>query len=284
MSRICHRAGVASVTVDRVTGSLRAPSSDELSVEEPLEIRVDLETGGTPRPVAVTMRTPGDDVELAAGFLFTEGIVVRRDDLDGVERTGPNAVVVKLRRGVALDLARLDRHSFVSSSCGACGKRSIEAVRVAGRYTIAPGEPRLPPELIHGLPRALRAGQSEFARTGGLHASGLFDVNGRLLALREDVGRHNALDKLIGFELLAGRVPLSGAIILVSGRVSFELVQKASIAGVPVLGAVGAPSSLAVDLARARGMTLLGFVRDARFNVYSGSRRIGLVDLLTHSA
>jgi formate dehydrogenase accessory protein FdhD len=240
--------------------------------------------GGRPRPVAVTMRTPGDDSELAAGFLFTEGIVAGLEDLNSVERTGPNAVVVTLRRGVALDLVKLDRHSFVSSSCGACGKRSIESVRVAGRYVIAPGEPRLAPEVIHGLPSALRAGQPGFAKTGGIHASGLFDAEGRLLALREDVGRHNALDKLIGSELLAGRIPLADEIVLVSGRVSFELVQKAAIAGVPVLGAVGAPSSLAVDLARECGMTLLGFVRDARFNIYSNSGRINPAEILTTCA
>jgi FdhD protein len=249
MSRVCHKSGVETL-----------------------------------KTVAVTMRTPGDDVELAAGFLFTEGIVAGQEDLDNVQRTGPNAVRATLRRGVVLDLAKLDRHSFVSSSCGACGKRSVEAVRVAGRHTIAPGEPRLAPAVIHGLPRALCAGQSGFARTGGIHASGLFDANGRLLALREDVGRHNALDKLIGSELLAGRVPLAGGIVLVSGRVSFELVQKSAIAGVPVLGAVGAPSSLAVDLARALGITLLGFVRDARFNVYSDCGRLGSANCLTHSA
>ncbi len=229
------------------------------------------------------MRTPGDDVDLAAGFLFTEGIIIDAGDLEGVMRTGPNAVEATLRPGVPVDTAKLDRHSFVSSSCGACGKRSIAAVRVASRHPIAPGAPRLAPDVIHGLPRALRAGQSGFARTGGIHASGLFDADGRLLVLREDVGRHNALDKLIGSELLAGRIPLVGRIILVSGRVSFELVQKAAMAGVPVLGAVGAPSSLAVDLARECGMTLLGFVRDSRFNVYSDSGRIDPAGTLTNS-
>jgi FdhD protein len=283
MSRVCHRTGVASVAVERVTGSLCEPSSDELSVEEPLEIRVADNGSETPRSVAVTMRTPGDDTELAAGFLFTEGILAGRDDLDRVERKGPNAVVATLRHGVTLDLAKLDRHSFVSSSCGACGKRSIEAVRVAGRHPIRPGEPRLAPDVIHGLPNSLRAGQSGFARTGGIHASGLFDIEGRLIALREDVGRHNALDKLIGSELLAGNIPLASGIILVSGRVSFELVQKAAIAGVPVVAAVGAPSSLAVDLARECGMTLLGFVRDGRFNVYADSGRVDSTDFLIHS-
>jgi FdhD protein len=285
MIKICHGTGVARVEVGRVSGSRCAPSSDELSVEEPLEIRLlEQAAGSPPTSIAVTMRTPGDDADLAAGFLFTEGIIAGAGDIEGITRAGLNAAEARLRPGIAPDTARLERHSFVSSSCGACGKRSIAAVRVASRYPIMPGIPRLSPDVIHGLPSALRAAQSAFARTGGIHASGLFDGDGHLLALREDVGRHNALDKLIGSELLAGRIPLSGRIILLSGRVSFELVQKAAIAGVPVLGAVGAPSSLAVDLARECGMTLLGFVRDARFNVYYDSGRIDPTDTLTHSA
>jgi FdhD protein len=285
MSSVCHRTGVASVEIERVTGSISSLSSDKISVEDPLEIRLlTHEAGAASMPVAVTMRTPGDDVDLAAGFFFTEGIITGAADVDVVRRAGRNAVEARLRPGVAVDAARLDRHSFVSSSCGACGKRSIAAVRVTGRQPIAPGEPRLEPEVIHSLPRVLRSAQSEFGQTGGIHASGLFDTEGRLLAIREDVGRHNALDKLIGAELLAGRVPLAGKIVLVSGRVSFELVQKAAIAGVPVLGAVGAPSSLAVELAREFGMTLLGFVRDGRFNVYVDSGRIVAAGILTHSA
>jgi FdhD protein len=284
MTRVCHRTGVARVEVERVTGSRSSLTSDELSVEEPLDIRLSGHGAAAATiTVAVTMRTPGNDVDLAAGFLFTEGIVRGTADLEDVRRAGPNAAEVRLRRGIAVDVATLDRHSFVSSSCGVCGKRSIAAVKVTSRHTIAPGEPRLLPEVIHGLPRGLRAGQSAFARTGGIHASGLFDADGRLLAIREDVGRHNALDKLIGSELLAGRVPMASKIVLVSGRVSFELVQKAAVAGVPVLGAVGAPSSLAVDLARECGMTLLGFVRDGRFNVYSDSSRICLAETLTLS-
>lgn len=282
MIKTCHRTGVASVEVGRVTGSRYSPSTDELSVEEPLEIRLAAHSADSaPTSIAVTMRTPGDDVDLAAGFLFTEGIIDGTGDIEGITRTGRNAVEAKLRPGLTPDPARLDRHSFVSSSCGACGKRSIAAVRVASRHPIVAGVPRLSPDTIHRLPQALRAGQSAFARTGGIHASGLFDADGRLLALREDVGRHNALDKLIGSELLADRIPLSCGIVLVSGRVSFELVQKAAIAGVPVLGAVGAPSSLAVDLARESGMTLLGFVRDARFNVYSDFGRIDPAGTLT---
>jgi FdhD protein len=285
MIRVCHKSGVASVPVGRVTRSLSRPAFDELSVEEPLEIRVaELSDGGPPTSVAVTMRTPGDDVGLAAGFLFTEGIIAGLDELEGVKRVGVNAVEARLRPGARLDPAKLDRHSFVSSSCGACGKRSIAAVRVLSRHQVVPGEPRVEPEVVHGLPQALRVGQSGFARTGGIHASGLFDATGRMLGLREDVGRHNALDKLIGVELLADRIPLTDCIVLVSGRVSFELVQKAAIAGVPILGAVGAPSSLAVELAHEFGMTLLGFVRDARFNVYSDFGRIGSTGLITHSA
>jgi FdhD protein len=285
MINICHRTGVASVEVGRVTGSRCVPSSDELSVEEPLEIRLAAQPAHlAPTSVAVTMRTPGDDVDLAAGFLFTEGIIAGAGDIMDIRRAGVNVAEVRLRPGIAPDAARLDRHSFISSSCGACGKRSIAAVRVASHHPIIPGVPRFSPKMIHSLPQALRVGQSAFARTGGIHASGLFNADGRLLALREDVGRHNALDKLIGSELLGGRIPLSCGIVLVSGRVSFELVQKAAMAGVPVLGAVGAPSSLAVDLARECGMTLFGFVRDARFNVYSDFGRIDSVDTLTHSA
>ena len=275
MTRICHRTGVASVEVKRVGGSDSSHAYDELSVEEPLEIRLSGEgAGGESIPVAVTMRTPGDDIELATGFLFTEGIIAGNHELEGVKRVGPNAVEARLCPHVSADTAKLDRHSFVSSSCGACGKRSIAAVRIKSRHPITIGEPQLAPRVINSLPCTLRTAQSGFARTGGIHASGLFAADGRLIAAREDVGRHNALDKLIGSELLAGRIPLAGRIVLVSGRVSFELVQKAAIAGVPVLGAVGAPSSLAVDLARECGMTLLGFVRDRRFNVYSDSGRI----------
>lgn len=283
--KTCHRTGVATIEVERVTGSLSAQARDEISVEEPLEIRLSARAGDAPPTcIAVTMRTPGHDVELAAGFLITEGIIDGADDIEDLRRSAVNAVEARLQPGVSLDAARLDRHSFVSSSCGACGKRSIAAVRVASRHPVTPGIPCLSPEIIHGLPEALRAGQSAFARTGGIHASALFDADGRLLDLREDVGRHNALDKLIGSELLAGHIPLTDRIVLVSGRVSFELVQKAAIAGVPVLGAVGAPSSLAVDLARECGMTLLGFVRDTRFNVYSESGRIAPANTLTHCA
>ena len=220
------------------------------------------------------MRTPGDDCDLAAGFLFTEGIISAADEIGDVYQERPNLVDVTLRREVEVDPGILDRHSFVASSCGVCGKRSIAAVWVRRKYPIAAGSPRISPDFVYTLPSALRMAQLAFNRTGGIHAAGIFNATGRLLLVREDVGRHNAVDKLIGAELLAGELPLSKRILLVSGRASFELVQKAAQAGLPVLAAVGAPSSLAVQLARESGMTLLGFVRDHRFNVYAGSDRM----------
>jgi FdhD protein len=232
------------------------------------------------------MRTPGDDFELAAGFLFTEGVLASAEDVEEIRHCGrsaagrENVVRVTLRSRVAVDLPRLERNCYTTSSCGVCGKTSIAAVQIAQRHRLSSG-PVLDAEVIHTLPAALRARQGAFQQTGGLHAAALFDEHGTLLSIREDVGRHNALDKLIGERFLAGDVPLAGCVLLVSGRASFELVQKATMAGIPVLAAVGAPSSLAVDLARDRGMTLLGFVRDRRFNIYAGPERI---DGLSESA
>jgi FdhD protein len=268
---------LAEVRVVRVddTGPVEGP--DVLAVEEALEIRVGLDEGGrrVHKSVSITMRTPGHDAELAVGFLFTEGLLVDRAQIAGVRPCGSgNAVRVDLVPGVALDLHRLERHFYASSSCGVCGKASLEAVHVACGERPAEGSPRVEAEVIHRLPETLRRSQPVFDRTGGLHASALFDPEGRLIALREDVGRHNALDKLIGAEFLAGLTPLSERVLLVSGRASFELVQKAAVAGIPLLAAVGAPSSLAVELARDRGMSLLGFVSADRFNIYHDARRI----------
>src|SRR5262249_14021387 len=232
------------------------------------------------RGVSITMRTPGDDPELAVGFLFTEGLIADRDQVAGVRACGGgNVVRGDLAPGVAGGLARLERHFYTRSSCGVCGKASLAAVRVEPRFRPAAGRPVVEPAVIHRLPGALREAQTVFDRTGGLHASALFDPAGRLLALREDVGRHNALDKLIGAEFLAGRMPLRDGILLVSGRASFELVQKAAVAGIPVLAAGGAPSGLA----REHGMTLVGFVRSDRFNIYAGPDRIaGRDDSVSH--
>ncbi len=268
---------VATVVVWRVEGSRATAGPDDLAVEEPLEIRLACDRDGrrVRRGISVTMRTPGHDAELAVGFLFTEGIIEDPAQVAGVDDWGPgNVVRVELRPGVEVDLDRLERHFYAASSCGVCGKASIEAVRVRPRIGPIAGRPTVAAAVIRRLPATLRGAQGAFDRTGGLHAAALFDPEGRLLEVREDVGRHNALDKLIGASFLAGRTPLVDGVLLVSGRASFELVQKAAVAGIPVLAAVGAPSSLAVELARELGMTLAGFVRPDRFNIYSEPGRI----------
>jgi FdhD protein len=279
--RLPSDGAVTAAPVCRVdVGGPSAHTSDLLAVEEPLEIRVGCDVGGRRehRPVSVTMRTPGHDPELAVGYLFTEGVLTRPDQVAAVRRCGRAGGVVRvdLVPGGTFDLSCLDRQSFVSSSCGVCGKTSLAAVRVAAGSRPAPGRPVVDANVVARLPERLRAGQVAFDRTGGLHAAALFSPAGNLLAVREDVGRHNAVDKVIGHEFLAGRVPLADAVLLVSGRASFELVQKAAVAGIPILAAVGAPSSLAVELARECGMTLVGFVRDGRFNIYAGAERVAL--------
>lgn len=261
----------------RISGSGQYAWQDVLAVEEPLEIRLGCDMGGrrTHRAVSITMRTPGNDLELAVGFLFTEGILVGPEQVANVRICGQgNVARVDLVPGVAVDLARLERHFYTSSSCGVCGKASLEAVRVCPRHRVERGRPLVEPSVIHRLPETLRAAQAGFERTGGLHASAMFDARGNLLCLREDVGRHNALDKLIGAQFLAGNTPLSDGVLMVSGRVSFELVQKAVVAGIPILAAVGAPSSLAVGLAGQHGLTVIGFVRQGRFNIYTGADRV----------
>lgn len=271
-------------TVQKVQGETVAEASDVLAAEEPLEIRVGY--GPTSqrqhRTLSVTMRTPGHDFELTAGFLLTEGIIRSRQELQGViycpdvekDEERENVVRAELIPGAAVDLPRLERHFYTSSSCGVCGKTSIDAVHAVSCPVLPTAGPHVEAAVIHQLPERQRAAQALFEQTGGLHAAALFSPAGELLLLREDVGRHNALDKVIGAALLAGQLPLHHAVLLVSGRASFELVQKAAVAGIPVLAAVGAPSSLAVSAAQNFGMTLCGFVRQQRFNIYSHAWRI----------
>ncbi|HKV03948.1 MAG TPA: formate dehydrogenase accessory sulfurtransferase FdhD [Candidatus Acidoferrales bacterium] len=247
---------------------------DYLAAEEPLEIRVGTE------PLSVTMRTPGHDLELAAGFLYTEGLVQRRaqivaleSDPAKAEENRGNVVQAELSPDAAPDFEKMRRHFFAASSCGICGKASIDSVR---SRLLAPPNPdfHLDPEVLIRLPESLRESQAVFGRTGGLHAAALFDGRGEMLVLREDIGRHNAVDKVIGWALLEDRVPLGNTVLLVSGRGGFEIVQKAIVAGLPVVASVSAPSSLAVQLARELGQTLIGFLRGRRFVIYAGAERI----------
>ncbi len=251
---------------------------DRLATEEPLEIRA-AGPGQEPVSVAVTMRTPGSDMELAAGFLFTEGLLASRDSIVSMRYCGIgeteqdyNIVTVELRE--VFDASRLARNFYATSSCGICGKASIEQLEV--RCVPIESDLVVPREVIESLPASLEAAQAVFEQTGGLHATGLFTPEGELVSLREDVGRHNAMDKLVGTELLAGRLPASDRVALVSGRTSFELVQKAAVAGIPMLCAISAPSTLAVATAHRLGITLVGFLRGSRFNVYSYPERIAL--------
>ncbi len=266
------------VEVRRVEGARAARDADDLlAVEEPLliELAHDRDGGRVTDSVAVTMRTPGHDAELALGFLWAEGILARADELLGApEIVDANTVRVALRAGVPVDLRRLERHFHVTSSCGVCGKTSLEALAAARPIALPPARPMVDAATLHTLPDALRAAQDVFARTGGLHAAALFAPDGALRCVREDVGRHNAVDKVVGRLLLDGALPMPDGVLLVSGRASFELVHKQLAAGIPVLAAVGAPSSLAVETAQAYDATLVGFVRQQRFNVYAGAARI----------
>ncbi len=274
MNRVVARKPIVRIVV----GESRSRREDVMAVEEPLEIRV------AGKPLSITMRTPGSDFDLAAGFLVSEGIVSRADQLAAIRYCagGPvdgentyNVLDVSLARGVPLPDPSMERNFYMTSSCGLCGKASIDAVRTLSAHPVAGDGMTISDELLVTLPDRLREKQDVFEKTGGLHAAALFDAaSGRLLALREDVGRHNAVDKVIGWALKEDRLPLRGTVLMVSGRASFELVQKASMAGIPVLAAVSAPSSLAVDLAREVGLTVVGFLRGSSMVVYSGAERI----------
>jgi FdhD protein len=258
-----------SVEIIRVNGSEVQPRADVVSVEEPLEIR--LLQGVEARPISVTMRTPGHDAELAVGFLLTEGIIKQKTEVSDVSQPDTNIVVIELNASVKLNPATLSRNFYTTSSCGVCGKTSIEAIQV--HHTINTTQGKISSPVLTGLPGVARQSQAGFEQTGGSHASSLFTLAGNLLLTREDVGRHNALDKVIG-HCLIHEIAMHDCILLVSGRASFELVQKAAVAGIPIVVAIGAPSSLAVELAQQSGITLVGFLKVDRFNIYSHPQRI----------
>lgn len=272
MGRVTARRRATRLTADTAT-----KRAETLAVEEPLEIRLN----GT--PLTVTMRTPGADVELAQGFLLTEGVIGGRDDVaaarycsgDGADGLNTyNVLDVTLAPGVLMPAVDVRRNFYTTSSCGICGKASLDAVTTISRHCPGDDPTVVPADTLVTLPALLREAQKVFASTGGLHAAGLFTAGGELMAAREDIGRHNAVDKVIGWALERGRIPLSGSVLMVSGRASFELTQKAVMAGIPIMAAVSAPSSLAVDLATQSGLTLVGFLRGDSMNIYSRGDRV----------
>ena len=276
------KPSVSSKPIIKVSVAGTQEVNDMLAAEEPLEIRIGYAAFSqrVQKSISVTMRTPGNDFELATGFLFTEGIIKNGEDIISIKHCNglhENVVRVELKDDVKLDLTRLERNFYTTSSCGVCGKSSIEAVKTVCRLPAAENDNVLfSPEIIYSLPGILRSRQAIFENTGGLHACALFDTSGDLLLTREDVGRHNALDKLIGAAIGQFSFPLDKFILLLSGRASFELIQKAWMAGIKIVAAVGAPSSLAVQMSAECGMTLIGFLRGKGFNIYSGSQRVNI--------
>ena len=273
-------SSIVSTGIFKVDEKGISPTNDFLAAEEPLEMRIKYGSPGEQftKNISVTMRTPGEDDELVTGFLFTEGIIKTFDDISSIRYpTGKhsNIIEVELKEGVLVEMKSLERNFYTTSSCGVCGKSSIEAIKTSCNLNQnQPDDFECSPSIIYTLPHALRGSQNIFTQTGGLHACGLFTVKGELLLSREDVGRHNALDKLIGASLQQQLNSLHQCILLLSGRASFELVQKAWMAGIKLIAAVGAPSSLAVQTAETFGITLIGFVKAQTFNIYSGAQRI----------
>ncbi len=272
-----------STQIERISDLKREKITDTLAVEEPLEIQLAYGNADNrqQQSISITMRTPGYDFDLAIGFLYTEGIINAKNQIQDIQyplhwnpETQKNIVLVTLIEGIEIDLKKLERHFYTTSSCGVCGKTSIEALHSTRKANLKPNHPIFDISTIQQLPDTLRQQQSIFENTGGIHAAALFDTKGQLILLREDVGRHNAVDKLIGAAFQKDLLPLHDYLILVSGRASFELIQKSLMADIPILAAVGAPSSLAVDLATESGMTVLGFVKQDKFNIYSFSERI----------
>lgn len=281
MTTVSVRSNVRHA-VSRLRAGAWSSEDDVLAAEEPLEIRLLWQEDGAivRKAIAVTMRTPGDDFELATGFLYGEGIIGGQQDVvdvsyctDEDEEQRLNIVNVTLRSGLTFDVSKLERNFYTTSSCGVCGKAALDSLEVQG-CAVLPNGPRVSAETICALPGKLREAQAVFDRTGGLHASGLFTPDGRLVSLKEDVGRHNAFDKLVGEQLLAGHTPIGGHVVMLSGRASFELLQKALVARIPVVAAVGAPSSLAVELAETFNITLCGFVKADGMNVYASAERV----------
>jgi FdhD protein len=280
-------------SITRVSGQDSQVCPDHLALEEPLEIQLAYGPEATrqSKTVAITMRTPGHDRELAAGFLVGEGIIRSLDQIEAVYARGPrfgeqgwqHSVRITLRPGISIDLDRLQRNFYTTSSCGVCGKTSLEALELSSFSPLPPASWKIDPKIICALPGRLREAQAVFDQTGGLHASGLFTPEGKAIVIREDVGRHNAVDKVIGAQFLGGHGPLSNAVMVVSGRASFELMQKAVASGIPMLVAVGAPSSLAVEVAEKFGATLIGFTKSTGFNIYAGAERVRL-DLQSQTA
>lgn len=273
-----------AINVNKISGQSARAADDLVAIEEPLEIRLGYATseGRTATSVSITMRTPGNDAELAAGFLYSEAIVRNSADIAAIEHCGPvapdtgnhNVIRVDLKPDVGVDLGKLQRHFYTTSSCGVCGKSSLDALRITGAARLATGNIRFSPDMIITLPDALQAGQKAFAETGGLHAAAAFDSHGDILVTREDVGRHNAVDKVVGAMLAQDLLPGRDLGLIVSGRTSFELAQKTLMAGIPLLAAVSAPSSLAIQLAQEFNISLVGFLRGDTFNIYSAEERI----------
>ncbi len=276
-----ENSSIRSIEIKKVRGEHMQPANDVVAREEPIEIRLCFSDNGQrkEKSISVTMRTPGNDFDLATGFLFTEGIINNSTDVTAVEHCTPfeeNVVRVELSPDIHVALNQLERNFYTTSSCGVCGKSSIDAVKTVRRIPVAETKLRIPPEILYSLGKILRDSQELFDRTGGIHGCGLFDPDGKLILSREDVGRHNALDKLIGAAIQKEMIPLNDHLLLLSGRASFELIQKAWMAGIKIIAAVGAPSSLAVQMARESDITLVGFLKNNSFNIYSGEKRIAI--------
>ncbi|MFT3912046.1 MAG: formate dehydrogenase accessory sulfurtransferase FdhD [Ferruginibacter sp.] len=266
------------VIIQKISGNNSLEAADQVAIEEPLEIRIAYGTadGRMEKNISVTMRTPGNDEELAAGFLFTEAIINDHASIKDIKHVAAddNRILVTLKENILPALNKTDRNFYSTSSCGVCGKASIDAIHTNPVYQNKKDNISIGSELLYGLQDKLRKQQEIFQNTGGIHASAIFSLDAKFIMLREDVGRHNALDKLIGAALLKGSLPLNNCILLLSGRASFELIQKAAMAGIKIVAAVGAPSSLAIEMAEESGITLIGFLRDRRFNLYSGFQRL----------